>query len=127
MTSAHIATPCPAGGTHVAVRRPISRAGRAIAVAAAGAVLVLGQHGALGADLTRGSALYTKYCVNCHGANGIAVFPGAPSFARMERLMQPDPMLLNSVKFGKRSMPAFAATLKDQEILDIIAYIRTIR
>jgi cytochrome c6 len=107
---------------------PGSRAATRRAVALlAGAVASLVQCAALGADIAVGAALYTKHCAVCHGANGIAVFPGAPSFARMERLAQPDPMLLNSVRFGKRSMPGFGATLKDQEILDVIAYIRTIR
>jgi cytochrome c6 len=114
-------------GSGAAMRRSIAAMRRSIAAILVGAVASLIQCPALGADIALGASLYTKNCAVCHGANGIAVFPGAPSFARMERLMQPDPVLLNSVRFGKRSMPGFAATLKDQEILDVIAYIRTIR
>ena len=95
------------------------------AAAAAGLALLLAP--AHGADVGRGGALYSQHCAACHGANGIAVMPGAPHFARRERLMQPDVALLGSIKFGKNSMPAFVSKLKDQEILDIVAYIRTIR
>jgi cytochrome c6 len=79
------------------------------------------------ADIVRGGQLYAQHCSACHGAGGLAVLPGAPSFARGERLMQPDPALLNSVKRGKGPMPGFLPILKDQEILDIIAYVRTLR
>lgn len=79
------------------------------------------------ADLVRGGQLYAQHCAACHGANGLAVLPGAPNFARQERLAQPDPVLLNSVKRGRGPMPGFLSILKDQEILDIIAYVRTLR
>lgn len=79
------------------------------------------------ADLARGGQLYARHCAACHGVNGLAVLPGAPNFALQERLAQPDPVLLNSVKRGKGPMPGFLPILKDQEILDIIAYVRTLR
>lgn len=79
------------------------------------------------ADVFRGGRLYGQYCAGCHGADGNAVLAGAPSFARQERLAQPDPVLLNSIKRGKGPMPGFLPILRDQEILDIIAYVRTLR
>ena len=82
---------------------------------------------AQGADVIRGSQLYRLHCATCHGAAGLSVLPGAPSFARGERLMQPDTALLASVRAGRGAMPAFFGILSDRDILDVIAFLRTFR
>lgn len=79
------------------------------------------------ADLVRGKQIYEVHCLSCHGPSGISFAPGAPSFARGEGLMQPDMMLLQSVKLGKMAQPPFFGILSDQEIMDAIAYARTLR
>lgn len=89
--------------------------------------LLFGAGPAVAADPVQGAQLYNQHCAICHGANGMSVMAGAPNFARKERVFQPDAVLLNSVKFGKNAMPGFTGMLRDQQILDIIAYIRTIR
>jgi cytochrome c6 len=58
---------------------------------------------------------------------GVAVLPTAPSFARGERLMQPDALLLASVRTGRGPMPGFFGILSDRDVLDVIAYLRTLR
>ena len=58
--------------------------------------------------------------------SGISVMPGAPNFARGERLLQPDLMLLATIKAGKNVMPSFQGILSDNDILNVIAYIRTL-
>lgn len=90
----------------------------------AGASLVFPAHAANVAD---GQQIYQMHCVGCHGIGGNAAFPNAPSFARGERLMQPDMMLLQSIKTGKMTMPSFNGILRDQQILDVIAYLRTLQ
>lgn len=82
---------------------------------------------ALAADLMRGQRVYMSHCVSCHGPNGLSLAPNTPSFARGEGLFQPDMMLLQSVKMGIRAQPPFFGILSDQEILDSIAYSRTLR
>ena len=79
------------------------------------------------ADVIRGGEIYRANCANCHGPNGRPVLPTAPDFSRQERLLQPDPMLLQSVRNGRGAMPAFQGILRDREILDVIAYLRTLR
>lgn len=79
------------------------------------------------ADLMRGQRVYMSHCLTCHGPNGVSLAPNTPSFARGEGLLQPDMMLLQSVKMGIRSQPPFFGILSDQEILDSIAYSRTLR
>lgn len=79
------------------------------------------------ADLMRGQRVYMSHCLSCHGPNGLSLAPNTPSFARGEGLFQPDMMLLQSVKMGVRTQPPFFGILSDQEILDSIAYARTLR
>lgn len=79
------------------------------------------------ANVAEGQQIYNMHCVGCHGIGGNSAFPNAPSFARGERLMQPDMMLLQSIKAGKMTMPSFNGILRDQQILDVIAYLRTLQ
>lgn len=88
--------------------------------------------GALGApaqaaDVFRGGQVYATHCAACHGPGGVSVMPNAPSLARGERLMQPDAGLLVSIRGGRNAMPAFAGILSDREMLDVIAFLRTLR
>lgn len=95
--------------------------------AMAGLVAYLAVAPARAADVIKGAQVYTRHCAACHGPNGISVMPGAPHLARGERLMQPDLTLLGSLKSGKSAMPAYLGILSDREILDVIAYTRTLR
>jgi cytochrome c6 len=78
------------------------------------------------ADIGKGQRIYSMHCSVCHGPTGLAVMPGAPNFARNERLLQPDMSLVMAVRTGKNAMPAFMGILNDREILDVIAYLRTL-
>jgi cytochrome c6 len=90
--------------------------------------LVIFQAGpVLGANVAEGQRIYQMHCISCHGVNGESVIPNAPNFARRERLMQPDMSLMMSIKAGKMTMPSFNGILRDQQILDVIAYLRTLQ
>jgi cytochrome c6 len=82
---------------------------------------------AVAIDLVHGQKVYDMHCLSCHGAHGVSVAPGAPNFVRGEGLMQPDMMLLQSVKLGKMAQPPFFGILSDQDITDALAYARTLR
>lgn len=84
-------------------------------------------HDGNAANLTRGQQLFQMHCAACHGLRGEGVLPEAPKFQQGQRLEQPDMMLMQSVKTGKNKMPAFFGILKDQEILDVLGYVRTLR
>lgn len=79
----------------------------------------------LAANIGEGQRIYQMHCLGCHGAGGQSAIPTAPNFARSERLMQPDTALMMSIKAGKMTMPSFNGILRDQQILDVIAYLRT--
>lgn len=78
-------------------------------------------------NLAQGQQLYNMHCAACHGPRGEGVNPEAPKFRMGERLEQPDMVLMQSVKTGKKTMPPFFGVLQDQQILDILAYVRTLR
>jgi cytochrome c6 len=89
--------------------------------------LLLGVTGiAFAGDVDKGGKLYAKFCVTCHGANGVNVMPDAPNFAHSERLLRPDVYILASIKEGKNAMPAYQGMLKDEDIMDVIAFLRTL-
>jgi cytochrome c6 len=96
------------------------------ALALAAALLAPGLPAAA-ADLARGNQVYSLHCAVCHGPAGQGGIPGAPKFNRGERLMQSDLVLLESIRRGRNVMPAFAGILRDREILDVIAYLRTLQ
>ena len=82
---------------------------------------------ALAVDLVKGQSLYLIHCSGCHGEKGMSANPEAPSFARGERLFQPDSALIDVVRSGNNAMPAFMGILQDGEILDVISYARTLQ
>jgi len=93
-------------------------------------VLALGGQGSvLAADVFNGERIYSRLCIGCHGSDGggQAAIPGAPNFARGQTLMQPDSALLRTMRNGKNAMPAYLGVLDNYEMLDVIAYLRTIR
>lgn len=91
------------------------------------AQLVLASGSALAANVARGQQLYNMHCAACHGPRGEGVMPEAPKFRLGERLEQPDMVLMQSVRTGKKAMPPFFGILQDAQILDVLAYVRTLR
>lgn len=78
------------------------------------------------ADTKNGARLYAQYCQTCHGANGRGEVPGAPDFSRSGALLKTDAALFSSIKSGRKGMPGFLGILKDRDLFDVIAYLRTL-
>ena len=92
------------------------------------AVVMAGIAGqAQAADPLKGAKTYNQRCADCHGSNGEPTMPGVPNFRRNERLMQNDLQLIRSISVGRGMMPAFQGVLTEQDILDVIAYLRTLQ
>lgn len=81
----------------------------------------------LAADPSHGATLYAHHCAGCHGDDGRPVFAGAPDFKRLGPLMKSDLTLLASVRSGRGAMPAYQGLLRDRDILDLIAHLRTLQ
>ena len=100
---------------------------RALASAATLAALLLAAPATRAADVQRGAELYRLHCTSCHGAGGRPVLPGAPDFTQPIALLKPDLRLLDALKAGRGAMPAYAGLLRDAELLDLVAHLRTLR
>lgn len=78
-------------------------------------------------DMARGQRLYNLHCASCHGITGIPVMPETPNLSMREGMSQPDVVIMQSLKMGKKNKPPFFGRLNDLELLDIIQYTRTMR
>jgi cytochrome c oxidase cbb3-type subunit 3 len=92
------------------------------------------------ADVEQGKKLYGQFCASCHGQSGKGDGPAAAALnpkprdhtdkETMSKLS--DDELLKVIKNGGASigksplMPAWGASLKDEQIKDVIAYVRTL-
>ena len=83
--------------------------------------------GAHAADSSSGAEQYRRHCAGCHGASGRPVLPNAPDFTRPTALLKPDLALLAVIREGRGAMPAYRGALRDREMLDIVAHLRTLR
>lgn len=104
--------------------RRLRRVGRSAAAAAWLAVALPAP--AHAADVMHGAELYQRHCAQCHGVRGKPVLPAAPDLSRPTALLKPDLALLASVRAGRGAMPAFQGMLRDRDILDIVAHLRTL-
>jgi cytochrome c6 len=78
------------------------------------------------ASISNGGQLYAMHCVSCHGANGTPTMVGAPDFKRSQVLLRPDAQLVQSLKRGRGAMPAYLGIMNERELLDVVAYMRTL-
>jgi cytochrome c6 len=77
------------------------------------------------------AATYKAKCAMCHGADGKAETPagkkmGAHDFASPEVQKMSDAELTQVLEKGKNKMPGYAGKLKDSEIKELVAYVRTL-
>ena len=79
------------------------------------------------ADPSNGDAIYQRLCAQCHGTRGQPVLPVAPDFASPTALLKPDLALLAVIRDGRGAMPAYQGQLKDREMLDLVAHLRTLK
>lgn len=130
------------------MRKRITIAGAAAAVAAAGAVTFLLWPGKPSPEqLARGKALYDQHCAACHGANlegqpnwrdrmPNGRLPAPPHDPTGHTWHHPDGMLFDMVKNGlvpgrtappgyESDMPAYGNLLSDDEIRAVIAFIKS--
>ena len=90
-------------------------------------------------DAAKGKVLFEALCISCHGKSGdgkgvvgARLKPALPDFNNAEHMFTiKDPYLFKIVKNGGQVMGqnpimhAWSSTLSDQQIHDVIAYIKT--
>lgn len=88
-------------------------------------------------DPTKGAALYKRYCRGCHGADGRGgahtFMPHIGNLTKKDYIeFIPDGFLFTVIAEGGAAvgksayMPAWREALSDQDIKDVIAFIRTL-
>lgn len=73
-----------------------------------------------------GERTYMMFCSGCHGFNGIAAYPLAPSIAFGDRMYKDDNALVQSVLDGKGRMPGWQNKLPQQIIAKAVGYMRAL-
>jgi mono/diheme cytochrome c family protein len=76
-------------------------------------------------DPTRGADLYTRHCLNCHGADGRGGEPGQ-NLVEQEILPRAD-AFADVTRDGRHKMPGFAEVLDAPSIEDIRTWLLTLR
>jgi mono/diheme cytochrome c family protein len=76
-----------------------------------------------------GADNYKAKCAMCHAADGTASGPAGkamnvPSFKASK---ETEAQMIAETKAGKGKMPAFAGKLTDDQIKDVIVYVRTLQ
>jgi len=94
-------------------------------LAVAATIGVVAEAGA--ADFFNGRNVYQQHCQSCHGANGQSLDAGMPDFSRGESLFASDIELFERIRGGVGAMPAYRGILEDEEIRDVIAYMRSLQ
>ncbi len=91
-------------------------------------------------DPAKGKETYQTYCWTCHGKEGKGDGPSAAGLAVKPRnhtdgahmSKMTDPQIFKTVKEGGKAvgkselMPPWGSALKDDQIRDVVAYIRTL-
>jgi cytochrome c6 len=72
------------------------------------------------------ASTYKAKCAMCHGADGKGGKMGTRDFASADVKAESDAQLVDIVTKGKGKMPFYSGKLKDTEIKDLVAYIRTL-
>jgi cytochrome c6 len=77
------------------------------------------------------AATYKTKCAACHGPDGkgsaAGLKMGAHDFTSAEVQGQSDAQLTETITKGKGKMPAYGGKLKDNEIKDLVAHIRSLK
>ena len=82
---------------------------------------------AFAADPRNGAKLYNMHCESCHGSGGRGgVMPGVPDFSRGEGLFQSDAALVSLLEEGRGMKPSYLGLMTTRDMLDVIAYLRTL-
>jgi mono/diheme cytochrome c family protein len=73
-----------------------------------------------------GQAVFTGVCQGCHmpdakGAVGAGMYPALAKDAKLETAGYPVAVITH----GQKAMPAFGALLNDQQIADVVNYVRS--
>jgi len=80
---------------------------------------------AVASDVFKGREVFMRECMACHGESGEGKLPGLPNFKEGQTLFKTDSALIDIVRDGKGVMPSFNGLLTDEDIRNVVAYLRS--
>jgi mono/diheme cytochrome c family protein len=98
----------------------------------------LGVLGALGCEardptpVGRGARIFVRTCAGCHGADGRGALrmglikPPRDLTNPAFQAQMSNEQLRHSIRIGKGQMPSFGGLMSEEEIADVIAFVRTL-
>jgi mono/diheme cytochrome c family protein len=115
--------------TEASAKRAIRVGGFAILAAAAIALAFFSLAPSADAADDAGAQTYKSNCVVCHGADGTGTPTGkslkAPDLHSDAVQKMTAAQMITQVSDGKNNMPPFKSTLSDDQIKDVVTYVRT--
>lgn len=77
-------------------------------------------------DVDKGAVVYEQYCAECHDTAGAGLMQDMPDFSMGEGLDRSDADLIMFIKKGQGLQPGFEHILSEEDILNVVSYIRTL-
>ncbi len=87
--------------------------------------LILGGPVSFAQDLAAGKITFAKNCSACHQVTGLGIKGAFPALAGDALVQGADDVLIKTVLQGRGGMPTFAAMLKDQDLANVLSYVRS--
>lgn len=78
-------------------------------------------------NATNGLVVWGSNCASCHGPAGKGVTGTGPSLVEGHAADHDDAYLAKFILNGEGTMPSFSSSLSNQQIADVIAYIRSLQ
>ena len=75
-------------------------------------------------DMEKGREIFLQKCMGCHGDAGEGKLPGQPNFKEGEIFSKSQSALFDIVRDGKGVMPSFGGLLTDEDIRNVVAYVK---
>ena len=114
--------------TEASAKRAVRVGGFAILAGATIALALFGLAPSAGAADDAGAQTYKSNCVVCHGADGTGSPTGkslkAPDLHSDAVQKMTAAEMITQVSDGKNNMPPFKSTLSEDQIKDVVAYVR---
>ncbi|MDZ7799274.1 MAG: c-type cytochrome [Trueperaceae bacterium] len=72
-----------------------------------------------------GQAVFEQHCTTCHQSDGQGIPPTFPALAGNDFVTSEPAAVVRKPLEGPGAMPSFAGTLTDQQIADVLSYVRS--
>ncbi len=76
---------------------------------------------------TNGLVVWGSNCASCHGPAGMGVTGTGPNLVAGHAADHDDTYMAKVILNGEGTMPSFSSSLSNQQIADVIAYIRSLQ